>query len=296
MRTWDDSRDLVDLPSSDAADADTADAPTAQTADAVAERLARLTDELAALASLTPSPDVNRLFSAVVRTVVTTPVTIAREVGARPGVTARADELRDLSARGEAQLEAHWSRRVADAADPVAELGRFPYRDNYRDLVAMELRLLRRHLDRRAPRSVVVLGCGPLPLTATGYARGLGARTVAVDRDPAAVAAARGFLAATRDPGTVVVHDDAVRVPLHEYDVVVLAALVGTTTTAKAALLRSLAERMRPGALLLARSAHGLRALLYPEIDTATMAGFDVLDVKHPAGDVINSMIVARRV
>ncbi|RPF22661.1 nicotianamine synthase family protein [Myceligenerans xiligouense] len=273
---------FVDLASADAA--------------TVAERLARLTDELTALGSLAPGPDVDRLFSEVVRTVTTTPGAVARQVGAHPGIAARVDRLRDLSARGECELEAYWSHRVAAADDPVAELGRFPYRDNYRDLVAMELHLLRRHLGRRAPRSVVVLGCGPLPLTATGYAHGLGTRAVGVDRDPAAVAAARRLLEATRDPGTVVVHDDAAGVPLLEYDLVVLAALVGTTTTAKVAMLRSLADRMRPGALLLARSAHGLRALLYPEIDPATMTGFDVLDVKHPAGDVINSMIVARRV
>ncbi|MBO0608493.1 nicotianamine synthase family protein [Myceligenerans salitolerans] len=283
MPSWDDSRDLLYRPLSDPADA-------------VVARLVRLADELAALDSLVPGPVVNRLFSAVVRTVTTTLGPVAHQVRAHPEVCARVDRLRDLSARGECALETHWSGRVASAADPAAELGHFPYRDNYRDLVAMELRLLRRHLAHRAPRSVVVLGCGPLPLTATGYAHGLGVRAVGVERDPAAVVAARRFLEATGEPLTTVVHDDAATFPLAGHDVVVLAALVGATPAAKSAMLRSLAERMRPGALLLARSARGLRALLYPEIDPGTMTGFDVLAVKHPAGDVINSMIVARRV
>lgn len=283
MPYWDDSRHLASLPHSDSAEA-------------VSEQLTRFVDDLASLPSLAPGPDANRLFSAVVHLVTTTPEPVAHQVGLYPDVAARAGLLRDLSARGECELEVHWSERIATADDPITELGRFPYRDNYRDLVAMELGLLRRHLSRPSPRSVVVLGCGPLPLTATGYAHGLGAPAVAVDLDPAAVTAARRFLHATGEPGTVVVHDDAAHVPLDDHDVVVLAALVGTTAAAKAAILRSLAERMRPGALLLARSAQGLRALLYPEIDPEMMAGFDVLDVKHPAGDVINSMIVARRV
>ncbi|WP_344099273.1 nicotianamine synthase family protein [Myceligenerans crystallogenes] len=303
------------------AEAEQDQAATAE-ADAVAERLAHLTDRLAALDSLAPGPATNHLFGAVVRTVTTTPPAAARRVVAHPAVRARAERLRSLGARGESALEAHWAERIAGAPEPPAELARFPYLGNYRELIGLELALLRRHLTAGAPASVVVLGCGPLPLTATGYAAGLGARTVAVDRDASAVAAARAFLAtlpAPADPGApglpevggpaaggrpevapapggVVVHDDAERVPLHGHDLVVLAALVGTTTAAKAGLIRSLAARMRPGALLLARSAHGLRALLYPEIDPGTMDGFEVLDVEHPGGDVINSMIVARRV
>ncbi|GAB4084177.1 hypothetical protein GCM10028784_08070 [Myceligenerans cantabricum] len=285
-------------PAADAADPTHHGGPagTAAAADAVATRLARLTDRLAGLSSLAPGPETNQLFSAVVRTVTTTPETVARQVGTHAAVTARAERLRALSARGESALEVHWSERITAAPDPRAELQSFPYQDNYRELVDMELALLRRHLTGRSPRSVVVLGCGPLPLTATGYAAGLGVRTVGVDHDRSAVGAARGFVEATGSPATVVAHGDAARVPLREHEVVVLAALVGTTTQEKTTLLRSLADRMRPGALLLARSARGLRTLLYPEVDPHAMAGFDVLGVRHPAGDVINSMIVARRV
>ena len=262
----------------------------------IARDLAHLTDQLAARDSLAPGPEVDRLFSATVHLVTATPPHEARHVLDDPHLAARVARLRTLSAHGESALESHWSARVAAASDPDAELARFPYRGNYHALVDLELALLGRHLNGRRPCSVVVLGCGPLPLTATGYAAGLGAPTLAVDRDAAAVTAARAFLAATGGRMIDVVHDDAARIPLRPHDVVVLAALVGTTTADKTALLRSISDRMRPGTLLLARSAHGLRTLLYPEVDVDAMPGFEVLDVKHPAGDVINSMIVARRV
>ena len=84
-------------------------------------------------------------------------------------------------------------------------------------------------------------------------------------------------------------------VDLGRYDVVVLAALVGGTPAEKAQVIRYLGVTMAPGALLLARSAQGLRTVLYPEVEVAALAAFDVLGVVHPTGDVINSVIVARK-
>ena len=50
----------------------------------------------------------------------------------------------------------------------------------------------------------------------------------------------------------------------HEFDVVFLAALVGMDTTAKLAILEDLVKKLRSGALIVARSAKGLRTVLYP--------------------------------
>ena len=49
-----------------------------------------------------------------------------------------------------------------------------------------------------------------------------------------------------------------------DFDVVFLAALVGMDTSSKLAILGSLARKLRPGALVVARSAQGLRSVLYP--------------------------------
>jgi Nicotianamine synthase protein len=84
-------------------------------------------------------------------------------------------------------------------------------------------------------------------------------------------------------------------VDLSVYDLVVLAALVGLTPAEKAGVLAHLADDMAPGALLLARSARGLRTLLYPEVDAGALAGFDVLGVVHPPREVINSVVLARK-
>jgi nicotianamine synthase len=54
---------------------------------------------------------------------------------------------------------------------------------------------------------------------------------------------------------------------------------------------------MAPGAALVVRSAHGARGFLYPVVDPEEIrrGGFDVLAVHHPEGEVINSVIIARK-
>ncbi|WP_125776889.1 nicotianamine synthase family protein [Antribacter gilvus] len=263
------------------------------TAGAVAEHLADLADRLEARPSLTPAPEVDALFGDLVRTVVRTPAATARAVLADPRVQRRAASLRASSARGESALEQAWARRITAAADPRAELRAFPYADNYRRLVRLELAALAPH-HHEPVRSVAVLGSGPLPLTAFAYADRLSAEVVGVDVDPVATEAARRVATLSGPGGVRLEVGDAADVDLRAHDVVVLAALVGTTTAEKATLAARLATRMRPGALLLLRSARGLRTLLYPAVRTSTLRGFTVLEVVHPTDDVINSVVVAR--
>jgi nicotianamine synthase len=50
---------------------------------------------------------------------------------------------------------------------------------------------------------------------------------------------------------------------LAEFEVVCLAALVGSTQEEKEVLLVNIVAKMREGAILVVRSAHGLRRVLY---------------------------------
>ena len=258
-----------------------------------ADRIVHLTDRLAALPHLRPGPRTDALFGELVQAVLSAPDRQAREILAHPEVDGRRSTIRDLSARGETALEHDWAEHIVTASDSGAALASFPYLDNYDRLTALEARLLV-HAGG-TPTLVAVVGCGPLPLTALGYASALGCAVVGLDRDPVAVALARR-VAERVGPTTVRFEQaDAADAELTGYGVVVLAALVGETPSAKAAILRQVAGAMRPGAVLLARSARGLRTLLYPPVDLASMPGFEVLEVVHPTDDVINSVVVARR-
>ena len=258
-----------------------------------ADRIVHLTGQLAALPHLRPGPRTDALFSDLVHTVLATPDRQAKDVLAHPEVHRRRGAIRDLSARGESALEHAWAEHIITAPDPRAALAAFPYLGNYHRLTALEARLLT-HWGSR-PASVAVIGCGPLPLTTFGYAEVLGASVVGLDRDGAAVTLARQVADRTGAAAVGFEQVDALDAELTEHDAVVLAALVGETPSDKARILDRVGMSMRPGALLLARSARGLRTLLYPPVDLNAMPGFEVLEVVHPTDDVINSVVVARR-
>ena len=257
-------------------------------------------DELAACPDLRPGPTVDGAFRRLVRLVVDTPSEAAAAVLAHAAVRDVVDDLRSLCFEGEYQLEVAWARRIAESPDPVAELGRFPFVANYRQLHALERDAVARLAEgadgRRRPGRVAFVGSGPLPLTAFLLA-GEGTRVDNLDRDPAALAAsAAGRGCAGRDRTGLRPHGRRWRrqrrrrrgrgaaADLAAYGSVVLAALVGRTPDEKARVIAHLADAMAPGAVLVVRSARGLRTLLYPEVDPRALAGFDVLGTVHPDG------------
>lgn len=64
---------------------------------------------------------------------------------------------------------------------------------------------------------------------------------------------------------------------LSAFDVVYLAALVGNTKAQKDEIIKAVSSRMKPGALLVMRSAHSLRSLLYPVLSILPVLLLSVL-------------------
>lgn len=256
------------------------------------DALARVHRHLRACRHLRPCPEVDALFHELVRMVVEVPPATPARWGCASAATA--SDLRRLCAEGETQMERAWARRIAVADDPDRALADFPYAENYRRLVRLEVDVLGRTVRRRVAQ-VAFVGAGPLPLSALYLARMLGAPVDAVDRDPAATAEGRLVAAALGDSATVsFVRADATDVDFRRYDVVVLAALVGGTPAAKRGVLAHLGATMAPGAVLLARSARAARTLLYPPVDAADLGHLRLQTVVHPVDDVVNSVVVAR--
>ena len=153
-------------------------------------------------------------------------------------------------------------------------LREFTYYQNYVDLVRMELGAIHCVTPDDSLGSIAVLGSGPLPLTSICISQALesrGGRPVwihNIDRDPSAVTkSSRLCRALGHMEKSMSFHcADAVSetLGLDQFDAVYLAALVGTSYGQKHDVISSVAKRMRPGALLVVRSAHSLRSLLYP--------------------------------
>ncbi len=247
---------------------------------------------------LRPSPGTNATFGRLVQLCTSAGGRTAREVFASPGATDLLHSLRKVSARGETQLERYWASEVARAEDAWTALARFPYLDNYRDLVRVELAAAAAggHSD---PRSVAVLGAGPLPLTGLLLAHDHGAQVVNVDRDAEACALGSTVTSALSLSDHVrTIQADAADAgslaEIAEADLVVLAALVGEDGAGKRSVLDALARALSPETTLLVRSAHGMRTALYPQTCPDDLHGFRLLLEVRPWGEVVNSVLVAR--
>jgi nicotianamine synthase len=260
-------------------------------------RILGLCRQLEAAGDLEPGPLTDLLFRDLVSACTSAGDGQARQVLRDPEIARLAPRLRELCSQGEYRLERHWACSVLSAADPGGVLDGFPYRENYASLVRLELHALAGvgadlgHLGRAC-----FLGGGPLPLSALMLAETLPGTVDVVDRDREAVSLAAGVCRSLASTSVQIHHGEAVAYPgLAQCDLVVMAALVGSDAPEKRALLRDLYAAMRPGSMLVIRSAHGLRTLLYPALDLDDLQGWTPLAVVHPLTEVVNSAVVAVR-
>lgn len=156
-------------------------------------------------------------------------------------------------------------------------LQNFTYYSNYVDLIRMELNAISSvSSPSAAPRKFAVLGSGPLPLTSLCIHETLAKEDsnisiYNIDYDQWAISTSQelcrklGYSASTMNFRCMDAKSKTLE--LVEFDVVYLAALVGMNTQAKNDVVLDIVSKMRPGALLMLRSAHSLRGLLYPVSD-----------------------------
>lgn len=265
--------------------------------EAVDERLVSTLDDLLDQQSLAPGIVVDALFGRLVTAVLSVPEPAADTVLAALPPTRSPAVFRAVAAAGEQALEQVWADRIARSRDAARALARFPYVDNYRLLVEMELKAVRRQ--GTIPRRILLLGSGPLPLTALCLAD-QGITVHCVDHDAEAIRLSSAVAARLGTVGVTFEHADAsCATPPRPVDVVLLAGLVGTDDAAKAAVLDQVVTHLAPDGLVLARSARGLRTLLYPPVGPEALATLTVVAEANPERDapgtgIINSAILAR--
>ena len=154
-------------------------------------------------------------------------------------------------------------------------LKEFPYYGNYVDLTRMELSALHA-VNVSAPRKIAFIGSGPLPLSSLCLCQALEKAkpgstptpVLNIDNNPKAIiqsqALAKSLGSTSKGMEFLCQEAGSSDLDLRQFDVVYLAALVGLTQEHKENILVEVVRRMRVGALMVIRTAHGLRSLLYP--------------------------------
>ncbi|KAI4369357.1 hypothetical protein MLD38_017803 [Melastoma candidum] len=266
--------------------------------DPLVERVCELYEKISSLESLKPSKHVDSLFTQLVLTCIPpNPIDVTK-------LCHRVQEIRSklilLCGEAEGHLESHYSAILGSYDNPLDHLYLFPYFTNYLKLADLEFTILTQFSSAELTR-VAFVGSGPLPLTSIVLAKNHmpAALFDNYDIDPSANSKARKLV--SPDPNLsqrMFFHDTDimdVTTKLKDYQAIFLAALVGMDREEKLKVIDHLGKHMENGAILMLRSAHGARGFLYPVVDPIELGGFEVLSVFHPTDEVINSVIIARK-
>ncbi|PNT66354.1 nicotianamine synthase 2 [Brachypodium distachyon] len=271
---------------------------------ALVQKITGLQAAIAKLPSLSPSPQVDALFTELVTACVPPSPVDVTKLG--PEAQRMREELIRLCSTAEGHLEAHYADKLAAFDNPLDHLDCFPYYSNYINLSKLEYDLLARYMPSSSgiePARVAFVGSGPLPFTSLVLAARHLPNTLFDNYDwsESANERARKLVRADKDVGARMSFHTAdvakLTGELGKYDVLFLAALVGMAAEDKATVIAHLGAHMADGAALVVRSAHGARGFLYPIVDPEliTQGGFEVLAVYHPDDEVVNSVIIARK-
>ncbi|KAM7207633.1 Nicotianamine synthase domain containing protein [Naviculisporaceae sp. PSN 640] len=265
-----------------------------EASEAICNKIIETHRQLLTLPNYEPGNKINKLLGDLVP-LCTQAVdnSVAQEILDNPKVQAILPSLRDICSKSESCFEFYSAAKIiGDGKDgPEKALERaknFRYYSNYVELAWLELCAIRA-ARQPSSRKIAFIGSGPLPLTSLCLLQEI-KREIRPGSKPEDIRFLNGMEFLCAQAGSP-------EVDLREYDVVYLAALVGMSQEEKEEITLRVAETMRPGSLLVVRSAAGIRKCLYLEFDIATDRLLQKLEpclTLHPHNEVVNSVIVAR--
>ncbi|MGH3777983.1 MAG: nicotianamine synthase family protein [Pseudonocardiaceae bacterium] len=271
-------------------------ARSAQDAEIVISRFWGLYKQLAAAPSVEPSDYVTKLFAEVVELCISQqPDAVVERVLRDPRTVELRPRFCRLCADHIFREERAWSRRISISSDPWAELFNCPNYCNYIQLCDVEIHSVLA-LTSRTPKRLLFAGSGPVPITSVLFAHRFQLTVDNLEVDTEAFELGRHLVQQLGKAESMgFIHCDLRDfIGLEPYDVVCLAALVGLSPEEKREITAHLSRHMRPDALLLVRSAHGLRSLIYPPVSVEDLVGFVPQLVLRPYTTVMNSVLIAK--
>lgn len=242
--------------------------------------------QITTLDDLRPSPKVNALFTQLVDLVITLPD------------ETRVDEdicrtVQKTASDAETEMEIYWANKIINSTQPFETARSFPYLDNYTKLVAREIDQIENSGYSFNPTTrVLMVGSGPLPMTALELVRQRSVRLDHVDISPVAIALCQQVGRRLNVACGHILGDGATVTLDAQYDVIVIAGLAGESVRDKQTIINNMLPSLTYGGRLLLRSARGIRSLLYPGVEAADFYGMRLLSEYHPSDDVINSVFI----
>lgn len=252
-----------------------------------------LRDRLATLApSYAPLEEVAALRTELLALTSPRDGILVDQILAMPALRTLGESLRRLNDQAETAIEEQFANALMGCANPQAYLRTFPHYTSYEHLTRHLEEAVRGHSTNR----LLFIGSGSFPISAI-LAANIFDQIDCLDNNAEANEKAKHIVSLFRLENHIrFIHADVHTFEdLESYDVVMLASLVGNTPDDKRCMLGKLGAHMRSGTLLLARTSHGLRTLVYPEVPKNTWPGFAALRVTIAGDECMNSLVSAQK-
>lgn len=247
---------------------------------------------------LHPNPTTNALFNSLVNLICVDKLKedyIFRILSDSDILHYQQDLMQQCSS-AEYFLEASFAREIQSGNKSIED---FIYYDNYVSLVQFEMDNLKIYAKNISITRAVVIGSGPLPLTSVEILKHVSPSAVVTNYDHSEEAVELATIVVSGNERTFVENRTALDInanDLRHVDLVYLAALVGTDKVEKKKIVDHLYTVMKSGSILIARSAIGLKTLLYRRIEDEELGKFSNIQEFHPKDKkVINSIICGTR-
>lgn len=193
-------------------------------------------------------------------------------------------------------LEASFAREIESGKKCIED---FIYYNNYKSLVQFEMDSLKLYTKNISISEVAIIGSGPLPLTSVEILKHLSPSVIVNNYDHSEEAVELAKIVVKNEERIFVKNRTAVQLSaedLSQVNVVYLAALVGVDKMEKKKIIEHLYDVMKPGSVLIARSALGLKTLVYRRITTDEFGLFKNIQEFHPKDKkVLNSIMCGTR-
>jgi precorrin-6B methylase 2 len=249
-------------------------------------------DDVLSLQTYTPSDEVNNVMGSLVHGVIDTTSTYTAQVVTSLQIL----KVQKISAETESELEKFWARLVIKSSNPLETLRSFPYLDNYEELTRREIGLIEHSgLRLDSKHKALVIGSGPLPLSAYELHRQTGVQIDHVDSSSEAILLCEQLMDSLGvDSKYYEALGEAVELQ-DAYNLVLIAALAGSTVNDKQKIINTVLPHLAEGGRIVIRSAKGSRTLLYPGIESSEIQGVRLFEEYHPSDYIINSVFVYGR-
>lgn len=229
--------------------------------------------------------ELRHCFEALDRIIVHTPPESAEALLQDPEVRRCREHVQQLRARHECIEEEATAVRILSSSDPARDID---------DYMAKRYPITAIHTGRfkaqmRGKTACLLIGSGAFPSTALLLLEQTGLALCCIDHVERCCQLGERIIRASKKGKTVFACADAMHLDdFSDWDVVFVSVLAGvemgvSVKSRRNALIDRLLRHVRPGTLLVLRSACGLAGLIYPSIDQKQIKNRKVLEIAAPA-------------